>query len=96
VSQIVAGSRASGRVNPGLKTPQYTLTAAPAKTAAIMGACGTMETPGCRTGLETKSIDDGGHIKKQLETNQQHQACVATALFRALDRESAIVTLLVK
>jgi hypothetical protein len=46
--------------------------------------------------LEIKSTDAIEHTKKQPEMNQQHQARVATALLRTLDRKSAIVTVLLK
>jgi hypothetical protein len=50
----------------------------------------------CRTSLFSEATDAFEYIKKQPETNQQHQAHVANALLRTLDRKSAIVTVLLK
>jgi hypothetical protein len=47
-------------------------------------------------GLATKSTDALVDTKKQPETNQEHQEHVPSGLWRALDRKSAIVTVLLK
>ena len=96
VSRIVARGKACERVNPGLKTPPCAYPAAAPKTAVIIRGCGTIEPSRCKTSSESKSTDTFEYIKKQLETNQQHQTHIAIALLRALDRKSAIVTVLLK
>jgi len=49
-----------------------------------------------QTSSKIKSIDAIEYIKKQSETNKQHQTHLAIDLLRTLDRESAIVTVLFK
>ena len=96
MSRIVACGQAVDRVNPGLKTPLYARPPAPPKIAMIIQRCGTLDTARCRSSLDAKSTGAVRYIKKQLATNQQHQTRIAIALFRALDRKSAIVTVLLK
>ena len=96
MSRIVACGQAVDRVNPGLKTPPYAYPAAPPEIAVIIRGCGTIYPSRCKTSSKSKSTDAIEYIKKQLETNQQHQTHIAIALMRALDRKSAIVTVLSK
>jgi hypothetical protein len=96
VSRVVASGKASAGVNPGLKTPQFARPAALLKMAVIVRGYGTLQPPRGKTSLDSKSTGAIGYIKKQPETHQQHQARVATALLRTLDRKSAIVTVLLK
>jgi hypothetical protein len=64
--------------------------------AVFTRGCGTLETLRRKISSVIKSTDAIEHTKKQPETNQQHQTRIATALLRALDRKSAIVTVLLK
>jgi hypothetical protein len=96
MSRIVACGHTVERVNPGLKTSSCACLAALPKIAVIIQGCGTIEPSRCKTSSKSKSTDAIEHIKKQLETNQQHQTHLAIALLRALDRKSAIVTVLLK
>ncbi|WP_157785724.1 hypothetical protein [Bradyrhizobium liaoningense] len=80
----------------GVEEGSICKTVALLKTAAIARGCGTLHPPRCKTSLETKSTDAIEYTKQQPEMNQQHQARVATALLRTLDRKSAIVTVLLK
>jgi hypothetical protein len=96
MSRIVAGGCAARRVNPGLNALHRGGSVALPKIALVAQACGTLQPLRCKTSLNIKSTGEAGNTKKQPETNQQHQAHVATALFRTLDRNSAIVTVLLK
>jgi hypothetical protein len=64
--------------------------------AVILRACGILEPLQRRIGLASKSTDTLANIKKQPDTNQEHQRRVPSGLWRALDRKSAIVTVLLK
>jgi hypothetical protein len=96
MSRIVACGNTVDRVNPGLKTLPCACVAALPKIAVIIRGCGTIEPSRCKTSSKSKSTDAIEYIKKQLETNKQQQEHIAIASLRALDRKSAIVTVLLK
>jgi hypothetical protein len=96
MSRIAACGKVGPNINSGLKTLQCTRAEAPPEIAVILRGCGTIQPLGCKTSSISKSTDAIEYIKKQPETNQQHQAHIAIAFFRALDRDSAIVTVLLK
>jgi hypothetical protein len=58
--------------------------------------CVTLGAVAVKCSFATKSTDTIKRNKKQFETNHPYQARTSTDLHRALDRESAIVTVIVK